>query len=153
MTIQISSVLDEAAYNRYLAARNAPRDRIVNGVRPNAIACLADYDRLAVALAGGSDDPDTGAAIPDMSAFADYHAGVVARVTPFVTMMYHAMAILRDTPALINQVAAANGEFKPFVGVDDQVDPAAYATLLQDAVEAIAAVGTILMLRGRGHAE
>ena len=139
MTIQISDVETEGAFNRYLAARNAPRDTIVYGVHPNAVKCLVEYDSLAVALGGGE------GTIEDMSQFATYHANIVAAVTPFITMMYHAMELLRDTPMLINALAASQGEFPPFnaLGVE-KVDPVAYGTLLAETGAAIQAVGAIL---------
>lgn len=141
MTIQIDGVTQEAAFNNYLAARNAPRDTIVTGVVPNARKCLSEYDWLAVALAGGDEE----AGIPDMSAYAEYHDGVVSQVTPFITMMYKMMQCLDRTPMLINMAAAAQGIYPPFnaLGVEP-VDLAAYGALLAEAAASIQAVGVAM---------
>lgn len=150
MTIQIEGVTQEAAFNNYLAARNAPRDTIVTGVVPNARKCLAEYDWLAVALAGG--DEDLG--IEDMSAYAEYHAGVVSQVTPFITMMYKMMQCLDRTPMLINMAAVAQGIYPPFnaLGVEE-VDPVAYGTLLAETAQAIQAVGAAMQAMAQGGGE
>lgn len=142
MTIAISSFDDEFAALAYLQARNAPRDTIRYGVRPNAIKCMAEYGRLLVALRGG----DVEAGIPDMSGMATYHANAVAPVTPFMDLMQAAMHILIDTPALINQLALLQGETVPPMGqeINDQVDPVAYGALLMSMVGAVQAVAALL---------
>lgn len=157
MSIQIDGVLTEAAFNNYLAARNAPRDTIVTGVVPNARKCLSEYDWLAVALAGGQEpteeEPDL-PTIPDMSAYAEYHTGVVSQVTPFITMMYKMMQCLDRTPMLINAAAAAQGIYPPFnaLGVE-AVDPVAYGTLLAETAQAIQAVGAAMQAMAQGGGE
>lgn len=142
MTISIADFTDEFAALAYLQARNAPRDTIRYGVRPNAVKCLAEYAYLLTALQGG--DAETG--VPDMSAIAAYHANAVAGVTPFVDLMQHAMRIIIDTPALINQLALMQGQTVPPMGaeINEPVNPTQYAALLMSTVAAIQAVGALM---------
>lgn len=157
MTIQITTVEDSIALRQYEFARDAPRDTIVNGVVPNVRKCLSEYDWLAMALAGGQqpteEEPDL-PTIPDMSAYAEYHAGVVSQVTPFITMMYKMMQCLDRTPMLINMAAAAQGIYPPFnaLGVE-AVDPAAYGALLAETAQAIQAVGAAMQAMAQGGGE
>lgn len=148
MSIQISNIDDEIAALVYLQARNAPRDGIRYGVRPNCIDVINKYNRLLVGLQGG----DAEAGIPDMSAMAAYHANAVASVTPFVDLMQDAMRILIDTPALINQLALLQGETVPPMGaeINDQIDPAEYGALLASMVAAIQAVGALMQGSNNG---
>jgi len=133
MIIQISTIEDESAYNAYLTARNAPRDTIIHGVRPNSIKTIAEYETLLVSLQN------------EMFEFADYHVGVVSPVAPFIEIMQCAMMIMRDTPSLINQGARAQGIFPPF-GEDlkDTVELNDYAALLTNTVTAIQGVASAL---------
>lgn len=142
MTIAISSFDDEFAALAYLQARNAPRDTIRYGVRPNAIKCLSEYAYLLTALEGG--DTETG--VPDMSNMAAYHTNAVAAVAPFVDLMQDAMRILIDTPALISQLALMQGQTVAPMGqeINDQVDPTEYGALLLSMVAAIQAVGALM---------
>lgn len=142
MSIQITDFEDEFAALAYLQARNAPRDTIRYGVRPNAVKAMAEYDRLLTALQGG----DVEAGIPDMSAMATYHANAVAPVTPFVDLMQAAMHILIDTPALINQLALMQGQTVAPMGaeINEQINPVEYGALLQSTVAAIQAVGALM---------
>lgn len=142
MSIQITDFPSEFLALGYIQARNAPRDTIRYGVRPNAIKCMAEYGRLLTALQGG--DEENG--VPDMSGMADYHATALAPVTPFVDLMQAAMEILIDTPALINQLALMQGETVPPMGaeINDQVDPTEYGALLMSMVAAIQAVGALM---------
>jgi hypothetical protein len=129
MTISISTIPDEAAFNNYLAARNAPRDTIRYGVRPNCVKALAEYSALLNALQG------------DMSAFATYHANATATVTPFVALMQKCMEVLVMTPALINQAAVAQGIAPPFgAEINEPVDLTDYKALLLATVQAIQSV-------------
>jgi hypothetical protein len=142
MSIQITDFETEFLALGYIQARNAPRDTIRTGVRPNAIKCLAEYDRLLTALQGG--DAETG--IPDMSGMATYHANAVTPVTPFVDLMQAAMHILIDTPALINQLALMQGQTVAPMGeeINDQVDPTEYGAMLLSMVAAVQAVGALM---------
>ena len=149
MTIAITSFDDEFAALAYLQARNAPRDTIRYGVRPNAIKCLSEYAYLLTALQGGQEpaeeQPDQ-ASIPAMLLMSAYHNNAVAAVSPFVDLMQDAMRILIDTPALINQLALMQGETVPPMGqeINDQVDPVAYGALLMSMVGAVQAVAALL---------
>jgi hypothetical protein len=142
MSIQITDFPSEFLALGYIQARNAPRDTIRYGVRPNAIKCMAEYGRLLVALRGG----DVEAGIPDMSGMATYHANAVAPVTPLVDLMQAAMHILIDTPALINQLALLQGETVAPMGeeITDQVDPTEYGALLLSMVAAVQTVGALM---------
>lgn len=142
MSIQITDFNDEFAALAYLQARNAPRDTIRYGVRPNAIKCIDENKRLTIALNGG----DVEAGIPDMSAMLAYHVSAVAAVLPFVDLMQAAMQILIDTPALINQLAMLQGQTVRPMGeeITDTINPADYAALLQSTVAAIQAVGALM---------
>lgn len=142
MSIQITDFQDEFAALAYLQARNAPRDTIRYGVRPNAIKCIDENKRLMTALNGG----DVEAGIPDMSAMLAYHVNAVAAVLPFVDLMETAMRILIDTPALINQLAAMQGQTVPPMGaeINEQINPVEYGALLQQTVAAIQAVGQLM---------
>ncbi len=142
MSIQITDFETEFLALGYIQARNAPRDTIRYGVRPNAIKCMAEYGRLLVALQGG--DEENG--IPDMSGMATYHANAMAAVSPFVDLMQAAMHILIDTPALINQLALMQGQTVAPMGeeINDQVNPTEYGALLLSMVAAIQAVGALM---------
>lgn len=142
MSIQITDFDDEFAALAYLQARNAPRDTIRYGVRPNAVKCLDEYSFLLTALQGGDSD----AGIDDMSGFFAYHQNAVAAVSPFVDLMQHAMRIVIDTPALINQLALMQGEIVPPMGaeINDTIDPTEYAALLMSTVTAIQSVGALM---------
>lgn len=142
MIISITDFTDEFAALGYLQARNAPRDTIRYGVRPNAIKCLSEYAYLMTALQGG----DAETSVPDMSAFLAYHSGAVAAVAPFIELMQHAMRIIIDTPALINQLALMQGQAVPPMGaeINEPVDPADYAALLMSTAAAIQAVGALM---------
>lgn len=142
MSIQITDFETEFLALGYIQARNAPRDPIRYGVRPNAIKCMAEYGRLLVALQGG--DEENG--IPDMSGMATYDANAVAAVSPFVDLMQAAMHILIDTPALINQLALMQGQTVAPMGeeINDQVNPTEYGALLLSMVAAIQAVGALM---------
>lgn len=142
MTISITDFTDEFAALAYLNARNGPRDTIRYGVRPNAVKCLSEYAYLMTALQGG--DAEIG--VPDMSAFFAYHSGAVAAVAPFVELMQHAMRIIIDTPALINQLAIMQGQTVPPMGaeINEPVNPTDYAALLMSTVAAIQAVGALM---------
>lgn len=142
MSIQITDFNDEFAALAYLQARNAQRDTIRHGVRPNAIKALSEYAYLLTALQGG--DTETG--VPDMGAMLAYHVNAVAAVSPFVDLMQAAMKILIDTPALINQLALMQGQTVPPMGaeINDTVDPTEYGALLQSTVAAIQAVGQLM---------
>lgn len=142
MSIQITDFETEFAALGYFQARNAPRDTIRYGVRPNAIKCLAEYAYLLTALEGGNAE----AGIPNWEASAEYHQKAVAGVTPFIDLMQAAMKILIDTPALINQLALLQGETVPPMGeeITDQVDPTEYGALLLSMAAAIQAVGALM---------
>lgn len=142
MSIQITDFPSEFLAMGYIQARNAPRDTIRTGVRPNAIKCLAEYERLLIMLQGG----DVDAGIPDMSAMETYHVNAVAGVTPFIVLMQAAMRILIDTPALINQLALLQGETVAPMGeeITDQVDPTEYGALLLSMVAAVQTVGALM---------
>lgn len=134
MSILIQSIPDEAAFEAYKQARNAPRDTIRYGTRPNAVKALGEYDWLTAALAGGNAE----LGIPDMSAYATYHANAVSQVAPFIALMYKCMEILVDTPALINQAARAQSLYPPFgEEITDTINLAEYAQLLGATVAAI----------------
>ena len=142
MNIQITDFETEFAALEYFQGRNAPRDTIRYGVRPNAIKCLAEYSYLLTALNGGNVE----AGIPNWEASAEYHQKAVAAVSPFVDLMQAAMRILIDTPALINQLAAMQGQTVPPMGaeINEQINPAEYGALLQSTVAAIQAVGALM---------
>ena len=148
MSIQITDFPSEFLALAYIQARNAPRDTIRYGVRPNCIKALAEYAWLVTALNGGDEE----AGIPDMSANAAYHAASVAPVTPFITLMQQAMRILVDTPALINQLALLQGQTVPPMGaeINDVIDPAEYAALLVSTGQAVQVVGALLQQLGGG---
>jgi hypothetical protein len=142
MSIQITDFPSEFLALGYIQARNAPRDGIRYGVRPNCIDVINKYNHLLIALQGG----DVEAGIPDMSGMAVHHANAVAPVTPFVDLMQAAMKILIDTPALINQLALMQGQTVAPMGeeINDQVDPTEYGALLLSMVAAIQAVGALM---------
>lgn len=142
MSIQITDFNDEFAALAYLQARNAQRDTIRYGVRPNAIKALAEYAYLLTALQGGDEE----AGVPDMGAMLAYHVNAVAAVSPFVDLMQAAMKILIDTPALINQLALMQGQTVPPMGgeINEQINPVEYGALLQQTVAAIQAVGALM---------
>jgi len=138
MAIEISTLSDEGALRSYLDARNAPRDTITFGVRPNCIKAIAEYENLVASLSGDDDHED-------MSAYLDYHNSVVSQVSPFIEVMKCAMKIMRDTPQLVDQLAVAQEQDAPFgVVADDMLDPADYAAMLSNTLTAISAVLTIL---------
>lgn len=144
MTIQISTITDEAAFNTYLLARNAPRDSIRYGVRPNCAKALSEYAWLLTALQGGQqpteEQPEL-PTIPDMSAFATYHANATAPVAPYVSLMQKCMEVLVATPALINQAAVTQGIAPPFgADINDAVSLSDYSALLLATVQAIQSV-------------
>lgn len=144
MTISITTIADEAAFNNYLAARNAPRDSIRFGVAPNCVKALAEYSWLLTALTGGQEpteeSPDL-PTVPDMSDFAAYHANATASVTPFIALMQKCMDVLVKTPALINQAAIAQGIAPPFgLEINEPVDLTEYGALLLATVAAIQSV-------------
>lgn len=149
MAISITDFTDEFAALGYLQARNAPRDTIRYGVRPNAIKCLSEYAYLVTALNGGQqpteEQPDL-QPVPDMSAFLAYHTNAIAAVSPFVDLMQHAMRIIIDTPALINQLALLQGQTVLPMGaeINEQIDPVEYGALLASTVAAIQTVGQLM---------
>ncbi len=133
MTISINTITDEAAFNDYLAARNAPRDTITNGVRPNSVKAIDEYDALTGLLAG------------DMSQFSAYHAQVTAGVLPFIELMKCAMKVMDQTPHLIDQSAAAAGSVQPFgVDISEPLSAADYIAMLNNTKAAVDSVITAL---------
>lgn len=141
MTITLTNVRDEAAFEAYRLARTAPLFGIRNGVRPNAVQVLRSYAWLLIALSGGrqptEEEPEL-ETIPDFSAYATYHAKAIAQVAPFIDLMKHCMEVLVQTPALINQWARAQGIDPPFgAEINDRVVLAEYGALLSATVTTI----------------
>ena len=134
----------EIAMGAYKNLRNAPRDTINYGVRPNAIKCLAEYALLQIALAGGNES------VPDISGFAEMFTAVTSPVTPFITLLQFAMRIIIDTPVLVDQMATEQEMLVlPFsVTASDPVNLEEYITMLQEAVEALN--DTITLMTGQG---
>lgn len=127
----------EITLEAYKRLRNAPRDTINYGVRPNAEKCLAEYEALQIALSGGN------GTIPDISSMAESFATVTAPVTPFITLLQYAMRLVIMTPQLVDQAALQQGMLVAPFGVDlsEALDPADYANMLREAAAAILAVG------------
>lgn len=140
---EINALLEQqSTMLAYIELRNAPRDTIVRALIPDAKKCLAEYDRLQVALAGG--DAERG--IPNISALAADFATVTGPVTPFVNLLRFAMRIIIDTPRIVDQAATAQGMIIAPFGVDisQPLDPAGYAQMLGEAAAAIMATGQAL---------
>lgn len=137
----------EIILEAYKRLRNAPRDTINFGVRPNAIKCLAEYATLQTALSGGGDG------IPDISALSESFATVTEPVAAFVTLLQFAMRIIIQTPRIIDQAAAAQGMIVPPFGIDisQPLDPADYAAMLGEAAAAIMATGQALQAMQQGE--
>jgi hypothetical protein len=138
----------EIILEAYKQLRNAPRDTINFGVRPNAIKCLAEYATLQTALSGGGDG------VPDISSLAESFAAVTGPVTPFIALLQYAMQIVIMTPMIVDQAAAAQGMIVPPFGVDisTPLDPAEYAATLQAAAAAIVATGQAMQqMQGGGE--
>lgn len=98
MTIQITTVADERLFNDYLAARDAPRGTMANGVYPNCLKALSQYDSLVARLTGG-----------DLAQFGGYHTDVTAAVAPYIATMYKAMQTI--TTVMLAIETAAPGTF------------------------------------------
>lgn len=146
---EINALLTEEATRRaYEDMRNDTRTTITTGVEPNAKRCLAQYERLQVALSGG--DAERG--IPDISAYTEHFAKVTGPVTPFINLLQAALRIVVYTPKLIDQGAKAQGMTTPPFGVDTStpLDPADYAAMLQQAAAAIQATGQALQAMAQG---
>ena len=140
---EINALLTEEATRRaYEDMRNDTRTTITTGVEPNAKKCLAQYDRLQVALSGG--DAERG--IPDIGAYTEHFEKVTGSVTPFINLLQAALRIVVDTPRLIDQGAKAQGMIVVPFGVDisQPLDPADYATMLAEAASAIQATAVAL---------
>lgn len=134
----------EIILDAYKHLRNAPRDTINFGVRPNAIKCLDEYATLQVALGGG------GNGVPDISGMAESFATVTGPVTPFITLLQYAMQIIVQTPMIVDQTAAMQGMIVAPFGVDisEPLDYADYAQMLTDAAAAIVATGQAMQAMG-----
>lgn len=129
----------EIILDAYKRLRNAPRDTVNFGVRPNAEKCLAEYDLLQLALAGGDGN------VIDISSMAEQFASVTAPVTPFITLLQCALRIVAQTPQVVDQAAAGQGMLVPPFGVDSEpLEIADYARMLTEAAAAIAAVGQMI---------
>lgn len=115
----------ELAYQAY---RNAPRNIIVTGVRPNAIQCLKAYENLQTALNGGDGE------IIDISSKTEQFSIITASVTPFIALLQAAMQLIILTPQFVDQVAASQGMTIPPFGVNEPVNPADYIAAIQNAI-------------------
>lgn len=82
MAIQITSLTEERAMAAYIAARNALRDRMKNGVYPNCKSALTDYAAFEARLSA------------DLAAFAEYHTESMALVLPAITQLQQAMTAI-----------------------------------------------------------
>jgi len=135
----------EIILEAYKRLRNAPRDTINFGVRPNAVKCLAEYATLQTALGGGADG------VPDISALAAQFNEVTKNVTPFIVLLQFAMRIIIQTPQIVDQAAAAQGMIVPPFGVDigKPLDYAEYVTMLQQAAAAIVTTGQAMQAMGK----
>lgn len=79
MTIQISTVQDERAFEAYKALRNLPRNSLTHSVYAGSKITLQHYADLEAALSG------------DMSDYAEYHATSTAPVAEHIETLRAAM--------------------------------------------------------------
>lgn len=82
MTINIANVIDERKMVEYLQARNQPRDVMTNGVYPNCIKAIEEYDKLVLRLTDEN----------DLYSFAGYHETSTAPVAQYIALLYQKMA-------------------------------------------------------------
>ena len=146
---EINALLQEESTRRtYEDMRNAPRNT-VRVLRSDALKCLAEYDRLQVALQGG----DSERGIPDISSLATHFAAVTGSVTPFINLMQFAMRIIVQTPQIIDHAALAQGIITPSFGVDisQPLDPADYAQMLGEAAAVIQGTAVALQAMAQGE--
>jgi hypothetical protein len=144
MTTANELLQQEIIAKAYQDYRNAPRDTINHGVRPNAVLCLRQYSDLQTALTGGNEH------IKDISSKAAEFAVVTAGVTPFITLIRYAMRIIIETPMIIDQAAAAQGMVVAPFGVDisTPIDYVEYVTMLQQTAAAIHATAGAIQALG-----
>lgn len=81
---------EELLFRSYTQHRDAVRDVMGHGVYPNLVKALATYVAFDDALAGPLSDPD----------LIEYHAGLMAKIAPYVEQ-------LRSGAAQIVQIMAA----------------------------------------------
>lgn len=124
----IENINDERLFKLYLEIRGLPLGDLNTGVHPNIHNADKHYDELFIALTGGNDT------IADMSAYADYHAIVTARVAPFIAAIRAGMDTINDTMHITNVLAVMSGQERIFSIEDEAITPAEYVQKLQAAI-------------------
>lgn len=81
MSVTITNVQEERAFESYKAARNVPRNTMAYGVYPNCKKSLAEYSALVARLSEGG----------DLATFAEYHATATAPVAAYIAQLQTAM--------------------------------------------------------------
>ena len=83
--IKIKNATEEIEFDKYKAARDAPRQTMAFGVYPNAKKALVEYDALIGLLSG------------DMAKFESYHEEVTKEVKLYVGMLQEALTTIVQT--------------------------------------------------------